>query len=459
MIVNPFLVTSVLFLFLAGLAALDSALTSFHLLPWFNGLRWLRVHLITLGALAEAMFGILPALISAGSSADKSRPRWDIWLALTLGILTLMVGIPLVNYVLIVTGGMLVFLAALLLVGALARPALAPRLIKNQVGLGRMFYLAGLLYLLLGIILGSGLWFGWGKALGIANPIEVHIHTNTWGFMSLVFAGLFVDLYPRWTGCNLARPDHIWPIFWLMTSGAMGSVLGPWLALNTITALGIVLHQAATVWLLSKPDKTSKRHNARPQARHLAPDHSIYLAAGRGIGGPFDFPPAPGYFHGWDRSDGPAGAHLWLDAPVRVCASTLPVEKGHHASGKRRTGRLVVQPGGCSRRRYFPGSQYFNSHSRRPTAWDSLPALVRFVPARRSPDVADPELRDGKPGVNLAMIGARFRGEAHSHVWNFVLKSLKVLLKPVLKIAWWPPFHLIGYEEETGCIAPNTEGQ
>jgi cytochrome c oxidase cbb3-type subunit I len=249
--VNPFLVTSVLFLFLAGLAALDSALTSFHLLPWFNGLRWLRVHLITLGALSEAMFGILPALISAGSSADKSRPRWDIWLALTLGILTLMVGIPLVNYVLIVTGGMLVFLAALLLVGALARPALAPRLIKNQVGIGRMFYLAGLLYLLLGIILGSGLWFGWGKALGIANPIEVHIHTNTWGFMSLVFAGLFVDLYPRWTGCNLARPDHIWPIFWLMTSGALGSVLGPWLALNTITALGIVLHQAATVWLLS----------------------------------------------------------------------------------------------------------------------------------------------------------------------------------------------------------------
>ena len=49
-----------------------------------------------------------------------------------------------------------------------------------------MFYLAGLAYLLFGIIVGSGIWFGWGQALGMANPTEVHIHTNIWGFMSLV---------------------------------------------------------------------------------------------------------------------------------------------------------------------------------------------------------------------------------------------------------------------------------
>ncbi len=50
---NPYLITSVVFFFV-GLAALDSALTSFQILPWFNRLRWLRVHLITIGTLTEA---------------------------------------------------------------------------------------------------------------------------------------------------------------------------------------------------------------------------------------------------------------------------------------------------------------------------------------------------------------------------------------------------------------------
>ena len=65
---NPYIVTSILFLFLAGLAALDSTLTSFQILPWFNGLRWMRVHLITLGALSEMIFGVLPALAAKSAA-------------------------------------------------------------------------------------------------------------------------------------------------------------------------------------------------------------------------------------------------------------------------------------------------------------------------------------------------------------------------------------------------------
>lgn len=247
---NPYFITSVLFLILAGLVALDSALTSFQILPWFNGLRWLRVHLITLGALSEMIFGVLPALTAKSVGLKKPPFRWDIWLALTLGLLILMVGIPLINYAVIVTGGTLIFTAALLLIFALRGPAPGSSASARPFETGRFFYLAGLSFLLLGIIVGSGLWFGWGEALAIANPTEVHIHTNTWGFMSLVFAGLIVDLYPRWTGRALARPSSARPIFWLMTFGAIGAVLGPWLAVNAITALGIVIHQVATVWLL-----------------------------------------------------------------------------------------------------------------------------------------------------------------------------------------------------------------
>src|SRR5512133_2023417 len=164
---NPFLITSVVFLLFAGLAALDSALTSFQILPWFNGLRWLRVHLITLGALTEALFGILPVLAAAKyAEAKHARPRWDIWLALTLGLLVLLVGIPLMRYAWIVAGGTLIFAAALLLINSLRGLAPAVSAPGKPAGSGRMFYLAGLAYLLFGIILGSGLWFGWGQAMG-----------------------------------------------------------------------------------------------------------------------------------------------------------------------------------------------------------------------------------------------------------------------------------------------------
>src|SRR5512138_2545361 len=103
---NPYLITAVLFVLFASLAALNSAMTNFHILPWFNGLSLLRVHLITLGALTETLFGFLPSLAAkrAGLKATRlqaERLRWDIWLALTVGILVLIAGIPLMNYALI----------------------------------------------------------------------------------------------------------------------------------------------------------------------------------------------------------------------------------------------------------------------------------------------------------------------------------------------------------------------
>jgi len=252
---NPYLITSVVFLFFAGLAALDSALASFQILPWFNGLRWLRVHLITLGALTEALFGILPVLATRHAGAKHAdqhavRMRWDIWLALTVGLLVLLVGIPLMSYVLIVTGGTLIFAAVLLLINSLRGLAPAVSTPSKPAGSARMFYLVGLAYLLFGIIVGSGLWFGWGQALGMSNPTEVHIHTNIWGFMSLVLAGLIVDLYPHWTGRALAWPGAVRPIFWMMTLGALGAVIGPWVGVLPLMAIGILVHQAATAWLV-----------------------------------------------------------------------------------------------------------------------------------------------------------------------------------------------------------------
>ena len=269
---NPYFLMTLLFAALAILAALDSSLTSLNLLPWFNGLRWLRVHFITLGILVETTFGVMAALVAARSQQSKPKTRWDIWLLLNAGILTLMVGIPLVNAALIITGGTLVFIAASLLLKQLfdLRGYGSARLALPQNG--RKFYLAGLGFLLLGIFVGTGLWQGWPQALQMRAPLEVHIHANNWGFMSLVFAGLLVDLYPGFAGRPLAWQRSPGPIFWMLTLGASALVLGPWFKQEAFTVIGIVFFIAATIWLLLnliKPLVNTRAIWTRPGIWHL----------------------------------------------------------------------------------------------------------------------------------------------------------------------------------------------
>lgn len=248
--VNPYFLMVLLYAALAILAAFDSSLTSLNLAPWFNGLRWLRVHFVTLGIVTETMFGVLAALVAARSSQPKPKTRWDIWLLLNAGILLLIAGIPLTNAALIITGGTLVFVAAVLLLKQLYDLPGMDSSASVWTGTGRKFYIAGLSFLLLGIFVGTGLWQGWLQWVQMRVPIEVHIHANNWGFMSLVFAGLIVDLYPGFTGRALAWQRSITPIFWMLTLAALLLVLGPWFKNEAFTVPGIVLFIGGTVWLL-----------------------------------------------------------------------------------------------------------------------------------------------------------------------------------------------------------------
>lgn len=247
---TPYFLMALLFAFLAVLAALDSALTGFGVLPWFNGLRWLRVHLITLGMVTEIAFGLLPMLAAVRALQPKPKMRWDIWLSLNLGLIILLVGVPLMNSVLMIMGGTLIFVAVLLLFGQLSAFGFVKAVTDHAYGAGRRFYLAGLSFFLLGIFIGAGLWLGWPQLLQMRVPIEVHIHANNWGFMALLFAGLIVDFYPGFAGRQLAWSRFITPIFWMMLTGALFLVLGPWLANQIFTVVGIVLHLGATGWLL-----------------------------------------------------------------------------------------------------------------------------------------------------------------------------------------------------------------
>ena len=250
---NLYFLMSALFVLMAILAAVDSSLASLNVLPWFNGLRWVRVHLITLGAMTEALFGALPLLTALHFNRPRPRFRWDIWLSLNAGLLTLLIGIPIVNQALIFAGGTLIFTATTLLIVELARMRSAAGLkdpAPSSGHPGRPFYIAGLGFFLLGIVIGTGLWFGWGEALRIRTPLEAHIHANNWGLMALVFAGLIIDTYPRWAGRSLAWPRSLPAIFWLMVLGALGLVLGPWFQSSHFTVSGLVMHLAATFWLL-----------------------------------------------------------------------------------------------------------------------------------------------------------------------------------------------------------------
>jgi cytochrome c oxidase cbb3-type subunit I len=245
----PYLLMAGLYALLAGLIALDASLASFSLLPWFNGLRWLRVHVITLGILAQAAFGLLPALLALRAGRPRPVMRWDIWLGLNLGLPLLLIGIPLVNAGFILTGGSLIFAAGTALLRDLTRAR--PDSPAGGPPAARPFYVAGLGFLLLGIFMGTGLWLGWGEALRVAVPKEVHIHANLWGFSSLFLAGLIVDFYPGFAGRQLAWPRSVPAIFGLLTLAGLMLVLGPWLGSMYFTAPGMVLLWLGTVWLLA----------------------------------------------------------------------------------------------------------------------------------------------------------------------------------------------------------------
>ena len=157
---NPYLLMVVLFAGLAALTALDASMVSAGLLPFLGGLRWLRVHFITLGVVTETVFGLSAALVAARSTLARPKTRWDIWLLLNGGLLTLLVGIPLVNQALILTGGSLIFVAACLLLHQIIELRQKPAIDASS-GSGRRFFVAALSFLLLGIFVGTGLWLGW----------------------------------------------------------------------------------------------------------------------------------------------------------------------------------------------------------------------------------------------------------------------------------------------------------
>jgi hypothetical protein len=78
----PYLLTTLLYAFMALLVAADAALVSLGLASPFTALRWERVHFITLGIISQAVFGLLPGLVPFPSRRPSAL---GVWLALNVG--------------------------------------------------------------------------------------------------------------------------------------------------------------------------------------------------------------------------------------------------------------------------------------------------------------------------------------------------------------------------------------
>ena len=277
----PYFLMTGLYLLLTALVTLDSGLASLGWMPAFGGLKWMRVHFITLGVLTQLVFGLLPSLTAKGLNLPKPKMNWFAWLIYNGGLILLLIGLPVVDRAMIITGGTLIFVAVLVLMKdliGLRREAIA------QKGRGvcatyntTRFYLGGLVYLLVGVLVGTGLWIGWAGPLHIAIPKEVHVHTNLWGYTALIFAGLIYDLFPALTKQTLfgkVRLEML--VFGSMALGALGLVVGPWLDLGWPAVAGLTLHTLGTlvllaqlVWLVIR--ERAQRH---PGVAHLV---SAYL--------------------------------------------------------------------------------------------------------------------------------------------------------------------------------------
>lgn len=288
---NPHYLMTLLYLALAILAALGTSLVNLSALPSFPGQRWLLVHTVTLGALVELVFGLAPEVTAVLAKLPRPKFRWPTWVFLNVGLIVLYAGIPLINPSLIIGGGTLIFIAGSLLIKHLAEltshgaevdlrrhPSKSGPYSQSP---GVKFYMAGLVYLLVGILIGTGLWLGWAEPLCIVTPKEVHVHSNLWGFASMVIAGILFDLYPSFTGLQLARPRMVNLTFWLMAVGALGMVTGPWVDINSFTVYGLVFHTIGTLIMLFNVFKPlwSKRREWASGVWHLVLAYVWFLLA------------------------------------------------------------------------------------------------------------------------------------------------------------------------------------
>ncbi|MFD1562365.1 hypothetical protein ACFR99_02105 [Haloarchaeobius amylolyticus] len=271
---NPFIVMAGLYL-TVGLAAVVGALAvESGLVESLPRLRWVLIHLVTIGGLTQAVFGVLPSLVTA-TDASARRPadshRWLQWLALNAGYPLLLLGMATGTTLVSITGATIVLGALGLLVSTVLRTTgrATPR------GLSRYYRLAPW-FLVVGILAAFGMLLGIHGPGGYLGSLEAHVHANVWGFLALIVAGALLTLLPALLEAELRYPRLVSVTFWGLTIGVVGLVAGPWLARHEVTILGLASYVVGTGALLANVVGTYRRSD-RNHTRRIALVLGAYL--------------------------------------------------------------------------------------------------------------------------------------------------------------------------------------
>lgn len=277
---NPFYLMSALYIGGAGAFLLLMGLGNVHAIPQLPGATWLRIHIVTIGAVTQALFGAVPALAAArfGVEGQPAGAAWRQWSLLNLGFFLLLIAMPAQprHLFMAVSGATLVFLAVLSLVNNLYGMARrSPRGTTN----GARFYLTAPAFFLVGITLAVSILLAWPAPGGYTGTREAHIHANTWGFLSLTMAGLLLDLMPVLSGRPLAQPGWVPATYWLMTAGAALLVAGPWLKMTPVMMAGMVPFMIGVILLLVNTARTRDPHGPMSvRATHLLVSYIWFFA-------------------------------------------------------------------------------------------------------------------------------------------------------------------------------------
>jgi cytochrome c oxidase cbb3-type subunit I len=267
--INPFWMMAALFVTAGLFFAVLQGLGAVPGMPGPSNLRWLRVHLITIGTITQMIFASLPGLLARRLGLPGRAPgeTWLQWALLNGGFLLIIAGLVGIDAWTAAAGATLVFVAVWrLLNGILAAWKASGRTWRDSV----RFYATAPLYLMTGIVAALGLLFNWWAPGGRQGWVEVHVHANVWGFLALVVAGMLSDIFPALVGGPMARPGWTGRIYTLLNLGLIGLIVGPWVNYHVITVAGLVTYFVGTAHLILNLALTLlARRKATPASLHM----------------------------------------------------------------------------------------------------------------------------------------------------------------------------------------------
>lgn len=246
---NPFFVMAGLYLTVGVLAIVGKLAVAVGFVEPLSQLRWVLIHLVTIGAMTQALFGALPHLVSSVDSPAASispRRRWSQWILLNMGYPLILFGMTTGSTLVTVTGATIVLIALALLLVTVYRLSA-----DSRGSLLSRYYRVAPWFLVVGIFAAFGMLLNVHGPGGYFGSIEAHVHANVWGFLALVVAATLLQLIPALMGTELRYPRLKRIPFWGMTIGTVGLVSGPWLAIHALTITGLAIYVIGTIALLA----------------------------------------------------------------------------------------------------------------------------------------------------------------------------------------------------------------